>query len=114
MTVYAESDHPAPKGARALAFTASFLVCVLMAGAASITFLGNRHGMSVTLALTPPAAYAPLSSQVHLDSAPVVKMPPVTHPLYAGGKLIADPALIENNDIGPLPRIADDGRKPMN
>jgi len=31
----------------------------------------------------------------------------------AGRALIADPALIENSVQGPLPRIADDGRKPM-
>jgi len=34
-------------------------------------------------------------------------------PVYAGRALLADPALIENSAKGPLPRIADDGRKPM-
>ena len=34
--------------------------------------------------------------------------------VFAGKALIADPALIENSPYGPLPRIADDGRKPMN
>jgi polysaccharide deacetylase 2 family uncharacterized protein YibQ len=33
--------------------------------------------------------------------------------VYAGKALIADPALIEQTKEGPLPRIADDGRKPM-
>jgi len=37
----------------------------------------------------------------------------VTQPIYAGKALLADPALIENTAEGPLPRIADDGRKPM-
>jgi len=37
----------------------------------------------------------------------------VTQPIYAGKALLADPALIENTVAGPLPRIADDGRKPM-
>jgi polysaccharide deacetylase 2 family uncharacterized protein YibQ len=32
---------------------------------------------------------------------------------YAGKVLIADPALLENSQQGPIPRIADDGRKPM-
>jgi polysaccharide deacetylase 2 family uncharacterized protein YibQ len=32
---------------------------------------------------------------------------------YAGKALIADPALLENSQQGPIPRIADDGRKPM-
>jgi hypothetical protein len=30
-----------------------------------------------------------------------------------GQRPVADPALIENSPQGPLPRIADDGRKPM-
>ena len=33
--------------------------------------------------------------------------------MFAGSALVADPALIENSPLGPLPRIADDGRKPM-
>src|SRR5258706_1156655 len=45
------------------------------------------------------------------DEAPLP--PPTTRPLYAGKVLLADPALIENSIRGPLPRIADDGRKPM-
>jgi uncharacterized protein len=112
MAVYAHSESPAPKGARALAFTASFLTCVLMAGAASITLLGNRNSTSMTLELAPFTAPASLP-QVGLDPEPDAKMPPVTQIQYAGHVLIADPALIENTDLGPLPRIADDRRKPM-
>jgi polysaccharide deacetylase 2 family uncharacterized protein YibQ len=37
----------------------------------------------------------------------------VTRPVYAGRALVADPALIERTEEGPLPRIADDGRMPM-
>jgi polysaccharide deacetylase 2 family uncharacterized protein YibQ len=37
----------------------------------------------------------------------------VTKPVYAGRALVADPALVENTALGPLPRIGDDGRKPM-
>ncbi len=37
----------------------------------------------------------------------------IVKPLYAGSALVADPALVENTDEGPLPRIADDGRTPM-
>jgi polysaccharide deacetylase 2 family uncharacterized protein YibQ len=44
---------------------------------------------------------------------PDTPMPPVTQVQHAGRALIADPALIENTPLGPLPRIADDGRKPM-
>ncbi|HET7334603.1 MAG TPA: divergent polysaccharide deacetylase family protein [Rhizomicrobium sp.] len=37
----------------------------------------------------------------------------IEKPVYAGRALIADPALIQQTDAGPVPRIADDGRTPM-
>jgi hypothetical protein len=40
--------------------------------------------------------------------------PNISKALYAGTALIADPDLIEITPNGPLPRIADDGRSPMN
>ena len=40
--------------------------------------------------------------------------PVIDKVMFAGKALVADPALIENSPVGPLPRIADDGRKPMN
>ncbi|HEY7979338.1 MAG TPA: divergent polysaccharide deacetylase family protein [Rhizomicrobium sp.] len=38
----------------------------------------------------------------------------IAKPIYAGANLVADPSLIEPTPAGPLPRIADDGRSPMN
>ncbi|MBS0273663.1 MAG: divergent polysaccharide deacetylase family protein [Proteobacteria bacterium] len=38
----------------------------------------------------------------------------IAKPIYAGANLVADPGLIEPTPAGPLPRIADDGRSPMN
>jgi polysaccharide deacetylase 2 family uncharacterized protein YibQ len=37
----------------------------------------------------------------------------ITKPVYAGHALVADPALIEQTSDGPLPRIADNGRAPI-
>ncbi len=37
----------------------------------------------------------------------------VAKPVFAGRALVADPALIEQTSDGPLPRIADNGRAPM-
>ncbi len=37
----------------------------------------------------------------------------IIRPLYAGSALVADPALIENTEHGPLPRISDTGRTPL-
>jgi polysaccharide deacetylase 2 family uncharacterized protein YibQ len=111
----------APRAVRALAVTGAFLVCIVMAGAATVTLLGNgRGGASVTLDLRPgdlaPGAApraAPAIPRANMV-APDIKRPPVTTAQYAGHVLVADPALIENTPLGPLPRIADDGRKPMN
>jgi hypothetical protein len=105
----------ASKAGRALAFGCSFTAFLLAAGVLTITLLGRPGGpTSVRLELadyvggkSKPAAPARLGS----DEAPVADA--VTRPLYAGNVLLADPALIENTIRGPLPRIADDGRKPM-
>jgi polysaccharide deacetylase 2 family uncharacterized protein YibQ len=66
---------------------------------------------------SPSATAAPASAP--LKQAPVV-LPPsiipgkIDKPIFAGRALVADPALIETTAAGPLPRIADDGRMPMN
>jgi polysaccharide deacetylase 2 family uncharacterized protein YibQ len=86
----------------------------LTLGAALITLFGGGSGASARLdlaAFTPRPAAAPA---IRLQAAPDTPMPPVTKVQYAGRALIADPALIENTRLGPLPRIADDGRRPMN
>lgn len=100
--------------ARALGLTGAAFVCALMASAATITLLGNGHGASVRLDLEPIASHTTAAPPVlRSESTPDTVMPPVTQAQYAGKALIADPALVENTPLGPLPRIADDGRKPM-
>jgi uncharacterized protein len=103
------------KSGRALAFACSFTVCLLAAGVLAVTILGRPHAPSISLdilqnapALAEPTAAPALSAS---DDGPVTG--PVTKPIYAGTALLADPALVENTAQGPLPRIADDGRKPM-
>ena len=102
----------ASRGGRALAFACSFTVCLMAAGALAITLFGRPHAPAITLDL--PGAtgpHAPASAQPQApDGTPTG---PVTQTLYAGKMLLADPALVENTAQGPLPRIADDGRKPM-
>ena len=97
----------------ALAFASSFTVCLLAAGALAITVFGRPAVPGITLELAhneAPKTQAPISAPA-AQTGPVAA--PVTGVLYAGRALMADPALIENTSIGPLPRIADDGRKPM-
>src|SRR6185312_13826581 len=100
-----------PSGpARALGLATAATFCALAASALTITVMGKAHRAEVFIALSeppvprsappPPVAAAPVAASID-------------KPLYAGHALIADPALIENSPAGPLPRIADDGRKPM-
>jgi|SRR5579871_1998845 len=46
-------------------------------------------------------------------SVPSASPPAITKPVYAGGALVADPALLEPGATGALPRISADGRTPM-
>ena len=113
MTVYADSESSAPRGARALGLAGASLICLLMGGAATITLLGNAQHASVTIALTPVESRAATPPAIRAEATPDTPMPPVTQVQHAGRALIADPALTENTALGPLPRVADDGRKPM-
>jgi len=109
-----ENGIGAPKAARALSFATAFFFCTLAAGALVVTLLGKVPRADVTLDLAaPPEPKAPAlrAAQAEAEALP----PPVVidKAVFAGSALVADPALIENSPMGPLPRIADDGRKPM-
>jgi polysaccharide deacetylase 2 family uncharacterized protein YibQ len=92
------------KAGRALGFACAFTICLLAAAVLIVTLLGRSRGPAITLELPVPKIAAPSPPQNTLA---------VTKPIYAGAALLADPALIENTPAGPLPRIAEDGRKPM-
>jgi len=104
----------ASRHGRALAFGCSFTACLLAAGALVITLLG-RPGTSpyIRLELEQEAAAHKPAAPLRFSSSEGPAIPPVTKPLYAGKTLLADPGLVENSAKGPLPRIADAGRKPM-
>jgi len=107
------------KSGRTLAFACSFTACLFAAGILAITLFGRPAAPGISLELGesagshgPAAAHAPATAAAttsQMLAAPAA----VTQPIYAGKALLADPALIENTPSGPLPRIADDGRKPM-
>ncbi len=97
--------------ARALGLATAATFCALAASVLTITVIGHPHRTEVTLDLA-----LPQSAPKTVAAAPPASAPPsapIDKPVYAGRALVADPALIENSPIGPLPRIADDGRKPM-
>ena len=103
----------ASNAGRKLAFASSVTACLLAASALAITVFGRPAVPGITLELTHNqtiTAQAPIAVPV-VEAGSIVG--PVTGLVYAGRALVADPALIENTSIGPLPRIADDGRKPM-
>ncbi len=102
------------KSGRALAFACSFTACLFAAGILAITLFGRPAAPAITLELgAAPGAHGPALSPDVAAIAEASAVAAVTQPIYAGKALMADPALIENSASGPLPRIADDGRKPM-
>jgi hypothetical protein len=62
-----------------------------------------------------PQPTAPVPAAAPTGFPPNTMVPPnISKAIYAGAALIADPDLIETTPNGPLPRIADNGRSPMN
>jgi uncharacterized protein len=107
-------DVRAPKARAALAFASSFTICLFAAGSLAVTLFGRAHPASVSLELPAPAEHHQPAPHAVATFAPAVTPgAQVTQVIRAGSALVADPALIENTPQGPLPRIADDGRKPM-
>jgi uncharacterized protein len=138
-----EFDDGARPSMRALVIAwAAFLALVLIVLGA-VAFLGNPHAGDPkiwvdlktitaakpllkkpvkTAAVTPTPVRvitAPPPANLPPPSTPITQLPPaivpaqISKPVYAGRALVADPALIEQTNDGPLPRIADDGRTPM-
>jgi uncharacterized protein len=102
------------RSARMLALTSACVFCGLAATALGITVLGKVHRPEIVLELS--VLSQPRQSSAPSVTATAAQTPPpvaISKAVYAGRALIADPALIENSLQGPLPRIADDGRKPM-
>jgi hypothetical protein len=100
------------RATRALTLAGMGTLCVLTGGALGITVLGKVHRPGVVLDLPAPTSSKQISAP-QIAAAPAPPPVVIDKIILAGRALIADPALIENSPQGPLPRIADDGRKPM-
>ncbi len=80
------------------------------------------HAVKHVAAKLRPAVPAPAANAIPpaAPTQPATPVPPqvvpanVDKPVVVGKNLVADPALIEQTPQGPLPRIAADGRTPMN
>jgi uncharacterized protein len=107
-------DIDASRATRVLGLTAASVFCLLAAAALGITLLGKASQPTsvIELPLLAEAKAKIILPQQAVETA--APLAPIDKPLFAGKTLVADPALIENSSVGPLPRIADDGRKPMN
>jgi hypothetical protein len=109
--------------ARALGYAYAAILGAVLLLILLVTMLGRTAPPIVRVELPPaqhekPARPAAKPAALHVRKqppklTPLPVLPAITKPVFAGGALIADPALIENSAPGPLPRIADDGRKPM-
>jgi len=126
-----DADARPTRGVRPLiiAYFAVFAALILF-GIAVVLFGNPRAGEPVVrLALTEPARIAtapvhpaplpatpqapPPANPEETALPPAVVPPTVTQSVYAGRSLIADPALIEPTETGPLPKIAADGTPPL-
>jgi len=136
-----EQDASQARGFPRLLLLAWLLLAALLLGMAGWTALfGNRADSepAVTFDVSAPAKVLAKGKTSRRDTnligagaQPTAAMPAQTpggqtkvpasivpaniaRPIYAGANLVADPGLIEPTPAGPLPRIADDGRSPMN
>jgi len=128
-----------PPGPSVLAWAASILACSFVALCLVVVLFGDpsANRPSVHLSIDPivhtNAPAGSWSKGVHSltpgkltvrdeqnrirsmveEVTPNQKGREIVRPVYAGNFLVADPALIESNKLGPLPRIADNGKTPM-
>ncbi|MBV9541315.1 MAG: divergent polysaccharide deacetylase family protein [Alphaproteobacteria bacterium] len=121
------TDGPSRGALRLLAFGYFGVFAALFLFGLAVVFLGDPSANEPVVRLSlPPAAQnvatAPIPGTPLAPSGkpqPVPTPPPaavpnnITQPVYSGRALVADPALIENSDHGPLPKIAADGTPPM-
>jgi polysaccharide deacetylase 2 family uncharacterized protein YibQ len=109
------------RGTHVLALGSTGLILTVLLLAGGVEWLGQASDGEPLVLLTLPGA--PPTAELAQDQRPVptvpqplmqpVAPPKIMQPIYAGAALVADPALIDNTAVGPLPRIADNGRTPM-
>ncbi|HEY4123624.1 MAG TPA: divergent polysaccharide deacetylase family protein [Rhizomicrobium sp.] len=137
---YETLTDPVPDRPSLLAWTSAILATLFAALCLMVVLFGDPHAdrPSIDLAIDPivhtNVVHTDWSHGVHSlkpgtreavreelkrrpatieQSEPGEKPRLIIRPIYAGSSLVADPALIENSAQGPLPRIADNGRTPI-
>jgi polysaccharide deacetylase 2 family uncharacterized protein YibQ len=126
------AEAPPLGGLRPLVIAYFAVFALLILFGIAVVLLGNpRAGEpGVHLALAPPPIKAELASGNMPGAKPAqppttppaagepalpppVVPPTITQQVFAGSALVADPALIEQTENGPLPKIAADGTPPQ-
>ncbi len=105
----APEEEPSPSLRRPLmTFGVGAAVLVGLVGSVVIgsEFLGSARGHSAVISL----ALEPAALTKSERAAPQFSL---IEPRSPGGRLAADPALVEDSPFGPLPIVAADGRSPM-
>src|SRR5690349_13023113 len=80
------------------------LVASVLIGSQFLPHPAHETPKSVSLALEAPPAAEP---------SPPARQFALVEPRLLNGHLVADPALVEDSQFGPLPVIGADGRAPM-
>jgi polysaccharide deacetylase 2 family uncharacterized protein YibQ len=93
-------------------FWASVLV-ILLAGAGTLAWLGPppKDAAPPPAEAATPMAEAPPAEPIPAAPNPPAASLPALAPVVAGPHV--EPALVEPSTVGPLPRVAPDGRSPM-
>lgn len=111
------ADSRSPGSLRLLAVAYLGLFALLIVAGIMIAVFGSSRGGEPVVRIhiadagpkpARPQTQAPISTQ-----ATALLAATIAQPIFAGTALVADPALIETTENGPLPRIAADGRTPL-
>ena len=107
------ADKASSGGMRLLAIAYLSLFSLLIVASVAVALFGNsgvEPGVRIRIAAAVSPKPVATRAQAPQPTAPAAA---IGAPVYAGTALVADPALIETTDNGPLPRIAADGRTPL-
>ncbi len=137
---YETLTDPMPDRPSLLAWACAILATLFVALCLLVVLFGDPHAdqPAVHLAIDPivktnvqhgdwsqgvhsPKPNSREAAREELNSKPATieqpepgeKVRQVIRLIYAGSSVVADPALIENTALGPMPRIADNGRTPL-
>jgi polysaccharide deacetylase 2 family uncharacterized protein YibQ len=107
-------------GTRPLAIAYICVFALLAAAGIALALMGKPNGNEPVVRLRVAPMATVVKPPAPVSVVPTESVPPLPRSsvasatrVYAGSELVADPALIQMTERGPLPRVAADGRTPM-